>query len=95
MMTVLTLTDIPSWLSALKWPYHEIILPTASFVCVCVCVWVGVGVGDGEMSDVWLRFVVGMARLHNLEVFAIWYNNSRRLVSRPRCCSDLYLKIWL
>ena len=81
-MTVLTLTDIPYWPSALTWPYHKMMLPTAFGG------WGGVGlVGDGEISDVWLRFASGMARLHNTELFAIWYRS--RLVSRPRGSCDL------
>ena len=81
-MIVLTLMDMPSWLSALKWPYHVIMLPTA------LCLFF---VDDGKMSDVLLRYVAGIARLPSLEVFAILYR--RRLVSRPRGCSDLYPKI--
>ena len=81
-MTVLTLMDMPSWLSALKWPYHEIMLQRH---CVFFLV------DDGKMSDVLLRYVAGIARLPSLEVFAILYR--RRLVSRSRGCSDLYPKI--
>ena len=77
---MLTLTDIQSWLSALTWSFHEIMLQTALFL-------VGWLMGDGEMSDVWLRFVAGMARLHNTELFTIWYR--RILVTRPRGSCDI------
>ena len=43
--------------------------------------------GVGEMSDVRLRFVAGMVRLHNVELFAIWYR--RILVTRRRGCCDI------